>query len=326
MTNEHTQSTGNDPLDLAALGQTWNPPNEVDTAPEVADVIGEAPWWAARGLLYIILGFLAVALIWAYFGKIDIVVESRGALVPEGAVRPVQAVGGGMVQYVFVREGDRVERGQPLIQVEATESRTRLVKLREELIASREQLRQLRAAKGPIAETLEQENRISRLQSEITAAEFGLKQTTILAPVSGVITTLTSRGAGIVLQPGQQVATIAPSGARLVVEAQLANKDIAFVEKGLRAKIKLDAFPFQDYGILGGRIIDVSPDAVSGKESESFYKVTIALDQTSVVARGKSIPLRPGLTLMAEIVTERKSILNLFLEPFQQLKSKAGGA
>lgn len=308
-------------LDLAALGKAWTPPPGMDTSPEVSDVIAEMPWWAARGLLHIIVGFIIVALVWAGLSIVDVIVESRGALVPEGYVKPVQAAGAGVVQYVFVREGDAVERGQPLVQLDATEMRTRLGKLREELTTSQMQLRQL-LAKGPVGQTLEQENRIARLQSEITAAELSLQHTTITAPVGGQITTLEVRSAGAVMQPGQTVATIAPAGARLVVEAQVPNKDIAFVEKGLPAKLKFDAFPFQDYGSVEGTVIEVSPDAQFDKELGSFYKVKIAPQQTEIAAKGKRVPLRPGLTLSAEIITERKSILSLILEPFRKLKSE----
>jgi len=317
------QAKDTQPLDLAALGQTWTPPPQaLDLTPEVSDVLADMPWWAARGLLYLIVGFLIVALLWAHFSVVDVIIESRGTLVPEGYGRPVQAVGGGLVQYVLVREGEAVERGQALMQLDATESRTRLNKLREELAISQEQLRQLRALKGPVAETLEQENRLTRLQSEMTALELSLKYTTITAPTSGVVTTLDVRSAGTVLQAGQRIATLAPAGARLVVEAQVPNKDIAFVEKGLPAKLKFDAFPFQDYGIVSGTIVEVAPDAQPGKEAGSFYKVMIAPEQTGMVAKGKTIPLRPGLTLTAEIVTERKSILNLILEPFRKLVSE----
>jgi len=313
-------------LDLAALGQTWAPPPvAVDSSPEVSDVIAEVPWWAARGLLYIILGFLAVALLWAHWSVIDVVVETRGTLVPEGYVRPVQASASGFVQYVLVREGDAVERGQALVQLDATELRARLHKLREEFVTSQEQLRQLRSVKGPVAETLDQENRLARLQSEIAAAELGLQSTTITAPASGVITTLEVRGAGAVIQSGQKIATLTPAGVRLLAEAQVPNKDIAFIERGMPVKLKFDAFPFQDYGILSGTIVEVAPDAQAGKESGSFYKVMIAPVETSFVAQGKTFPLRSGLTLTAEIVTERKTVLNLILAPFRQFKSEGGG-
>jgi hypothetical protein len=119
-----------------------------------------------------------------------------------------------------------------------------------------------------------------------------------------------------VLQSGQTVATIAPDGARLVVEAQLLNKDIAFIEKGLPAKLKFDAFPFQNYGVVEGTVIDVSPDAQVDKEFGSFYKVTIAPKTTGIIAKGKTVPLRPGLAVSAEIVTDRKSILVCYLNRF----------
>src|SRR5438309_3160925 len=132
-----------EPIDLAALGKTYTPPQQLDTSPEVSDVIAKLPWWAARSLLYIIVSFIVVALIWAGFSKVDVVAESRGTLVPEGYVKPVQVAGGGIVQNIFVREGETVERGQALIQLDSTEMRTRLAKLREELTTSESQLRQL---------------------------------------------------------------------------------------------------------------------------------------------------------------------------------------
>lgn len=317
-----TENKEQDSVDLSALGKDYAPPRELDTSPEVSDVIARLPWWAARSLIYIIVSFVLVALLWAGLSKVDVVVEARGSLVPEGYVKPVQAIGGGVVQNVFVREGETVSRGQPIIQLEATEVRARLNKLREELITSEAQLRQLMVSR-PVTETLEQQNRLTRLQGEIAAAEVSLQHTTITAPFSGLITTIEARSTGEVLQPGQTIATIFPAGARLMVEARLGNKDVAFIEKGLPAKLKFDAFPFQDYGAIGGTVIEVSSDARIDKQEGSYYLVTIAPQQTEVTARGKRLPLRPGLAVTAEIVTERKSVLSLLLEPFRQLKGEA---
>jgi multidrug efflux pump subunit AcrA (membrane-fusion protein) len=312
-------------VDLAELGKSYTPPIHLDTTPEVSDVIAEMPWWAARGLVYIIAGFVVVAFIWSSLSMVDIVTESRGTLMPEGYVKPVQAPGAGVVQAVFVKEGETIEGGKEIVQLDASEIRTRLTKLREELTTNQTQLRQVMATR-PVSEALEQQNRIARLQSEIAAAELSLRHTTITAPVSGVITSLDVHSIGVVLTPGQTIASIAPAGARLVVEAQVPNKDIAFIEKGLPAKLKFDAFPFQDYGTVDGTVIEVSPDAQQDKSLGSFYKVTIAPRQAQIAAKGKILPLRPGLALTAEIITERKSILSLILAPFRELKGKIGGA
>jgi multidrug efflux pump subunit AcrA (membrane-fusion protein) len=317
------ESNAEGTVDLAAIGRAYTPPQTLDTSPEVSDVIARMPWWASRGLVYIIIGFVIVAFLWAAFSKIDVVAESRGTLVPEGYVKPVQAAGAGIVQTVLAREGDTVELGQPLIQLDATEMRTRLNKLREELTTSEAELRQFMVNK-PVADTMEQQNRITRLQTDIAAAQFALQHTTITAPVAGTLTAMEVRSTGAVLQAGQVIATISPRGARLLVEAHVPNKDIAFIEKGLLAKLKFDAFPFQDYGIVDGAVIEVSPDAQTDKDSSSFYKVMIAPRQTEISAKGKSVALRPGLVLTAEIITERKTVLNLILEPFRQLKSQSG--
>lgn len=305
-------------VDLAALGRAYMPPQTADTAPEVSDVIAEMPWWASRGLLYLIVAFIIAALLWAHFSVVDITVEARGAFVPEGYVKPVQAIGGGVVQAVFVREGDTVERGQALVQLDPVELRSRLVKLREEITTSKLMLQRMRV-QSPVNETLEQENRIAQLESNAAALEINLQQTTITAPERGVVTTLDVRGHGAVLQAGQKIAEIVPAGTRLLAEVRVPNRDIAFIEPGLPVKLKLDPFPHQDYGIVQGTIIYVSPDAQTDEQLGSYYKVVIAPEQSSITAKGRSIPLRPGVALSADIVTERKSILNLILAPFSRI-------
>lgn len=314
--NDSTES-----LDLAALGKSWTPP-DADASPEVSDVIAEVPWWAARGLLYIIVLFIIAALVWANFSMVDVTVAARGALVPEGNVRPVQAAGAGIVQRVFVREGDTVVRGQPLVQLDATELRTRLNRLRDELASSQQQLRRLRTT-GPVTETLEQESRIARLESEIAAVEITLRQTTVTATTGGVVTTLDVRSAGAVLEAGQRIATIAPAGARLVIEALVPNRDITFIERGTPAILKFDAFPYQDYGTIPGAVIEISPDAIADEQLGSVYRVTIAPERYEILVRGRNMPLRPGLALTAEIVTERRSILEMILEPFRSVRGEA---
>lgn len=320
-TPPQTEDANDDAVDLAALGKSYAPPQGPDTSPEVSDVIATLPWWAARGLLYLVVGFVASALAWASLSKVDVVVEARGALVPEGYVKPVQSAGSGTVQGVLVREGETVVRGQPLVQLDAAEMRALHARLREELQTSERQLRQLMVSR-PVNETLEQQNRIARLQSEIAAAENALRYTTITAPFAGVVTSMEVRGRGAVLQAGQTVASIAPADAPLVVEARVSNKDIAFVEPGLAVKLKLDAFPFQEYGVVEGTVSAVAPDALTNEDGSSFYKVLITPRQTSISAKGKAVPLRPGLALSAEIITERKSILSLLFEPFRKLKGE----
>jgi len=306
-------------VDLEFTDHTWLPDN-VHTAPEVAEVIAKLPWWAVQSLLYIIVTFILVAFAWASLARVDVVAVANGIVIPQGNIKPIQPASSGVVQNVFVKEGDRVGVGDALIQLDAAEMRTRLFKLRQELEVDQSQLR-LMMVNRPISDTLEQRNRIARLQTDISAAEKMLRHTTITSPAKGIITTLNVRGPGEVIQQGQTVAMIAPSDVPLVVEALLADKDIAFVQKGLPAKLKFEAFPFQDYGVVEGTVIDVSPDATN-KDSVNYYKVTIAPNKTWISTGGKDVMLRPGLSVSAEIITDRRTVVSLLLEPVRRFKSE----
>lgn len=320
------QTSVGEPLDLAALGKTWTPPQAADSTPEVSEILAEMPWWAARGLLYIVVAFVLTGIAWAHFSVLDIVSEARGTLMPEGYARKVEAQTDGVVQYILVREGDAVEADEALVQLDPVEARVRRDNARQELNTLGEQLRQLRAFGAPVVETLEKENAVARLESEIASLDLALARSTIRSPVAGVVTTLEVRTQGAVVESGDPVATIAPAGARLVVEGKMPNQQIAFVRKGLPAKLKFDAFPFQDYGAVPGTVIDVSPDAQSDEKLGSVYKVTVAPDRPVIAAHGREYPLRPGLAATIEVVTERKSVLSLFLAPFKKMKGDVGNA
>ena len=126
------------------------------------------------------------------------------------------------------------------------------------------------------------------------------------------------------------MATLVPANVPLVVDARVANKDVAFLVPGLPAKLKFDAFPYQDYGTIAGVVQTVGPeaDAASGGNTASggfTFPVTIVPAQTTIQARGNRILLRPGLTLTVEVVTERKRVLSLLLEPITNLRGDRGG-
>src|SRR5262249_3743656 len=158
----------------------------VQTSPEVAEVIENLPWWAVRSTLYVISAFILVGLVWMSFAKVDVVAVASGSIIPLGNIKSVQPASSGVVESVFVKEGDKVEVGDALIQLDATEMRTRVYKLRQELETSKSQLR-LMMVNRPIGDTLEQQNRIARLQTEISEAERMLRHTTITSPASGIV-------------------------------------------------------------------------------------------------------------------------------------------
>jgi multidrug efflux pump subunit AcrA (membrane-fusion protein) len=294
----------------------------LDLTPEVADLLTEAPGWAARGLVYLAVIFAIGALAWARLSVIDIVVEARGTVVPEGYVQHIQVETDGVVRNIPVREGATVRRGDTLFVLDVRDLRTRASYLHAELANSEEQLRQELVMRGATGDSLERQNRITRLRDELVAIERAIAKGAITAPVDGTITALDVMHAGTVIRAGQAVAAIAPADAPLIVDAQVPNARIGFVAKGLPVKIKLDAFPFQDYGSMSGTIVDISADARSKDQQASFYRVLIAPHHGELTAHGKKLRLRPGLSLTAEIVTQRKTVLDILLAPVRKLRAE----
>jgi hemolysin D len=161
------------------------------------------------------------------------------------------------------------------------------------------------------------------------------------APVSGLVQKVDATTVGQVVTPAQSLVTIVPDGTPLIVEATVTNEDIGYVKVGQPVEVKVDTFPFQKYGSLKGTLLSVSPDAEdksaasrdtdtrtgasrSGESTRSaadnqnagyVYKVRIRTDQSRFVVDGEARPVQSGMTVQADITTDRRRVIEFFLSP-----------
>jgi len=162
--------------------------------------------------------------------------------------------------------------------------------------------------------------KIQQNDKQLVQARAELDQLTLRAPANGVVSTLNVRKGGEVVQPGQTVAEIAPHGAPLILVAALPTREAGFVKVGDRAQIKFDAYPFQDYGIVSGKVTAISPDAKNDERLGAVYRVEIALDRSPLANNHPAVHLKAGQTATAEIVIRQKRIAEILLEPIRKLK------
>lgn len=168
-----------------------------------------------------------------------------------------------------------------------------------------------------------------RVQQE-TSGELLVK-----APVSGLVASrLVEPGQAV--QAGQPLLSLLPRGSTLEAQLLVPSRAIGFVEPGNMVLLRYQAYPYQKFGHHVGRVVRVSRSAVnpgessalagSGQATEPYYRVLVALDEQAVTAYGKPEPLRPGMVLEADILSERRKLYEWLLEPLYSLRGTFGAS
>ncbi len=436
-------------------------PLDLDWSSATHDTLNTLPKLWSRGLLYLTLIFTAVLLPWAALSEVDEVGTAQGRLEPRGNTIRLDAPVAGTVATISVKEGQPIQKGQPLmalqsdivnadlqqaqvklegllnrgtqliavksqlensfstaqlqVKAQAVSQQATIDKVKKQQTSLQESLsliqnllekdqekiarlnelskqgavprsqaedaervmiqnnQQLQKTQTDIqqaeAEVQKQQSEYQRilrdgdlslsdktkqvkeLQSQIidTQSEAGQtknlikslqyqrQQRVLYSPANGTLFQLLIQQPGAVVQPGQAIAQIAPKTARLVFRAQIDNRETGFLKVGLPAKLKFDAYPFQDYGLIPGKVNWISPtstlapqptstasssssSSAAASNMQNRFTVEIELEQTTVQAKGNAIALKAGQTATAEIIIRRRRVLDLFLDPFRKLK------
>ena len=142
----------------------------------------------------------------------------------------------------------------------------------------------------------------------------------IVAPVSGIVTDLTSTQPGDKVQANTPLGGIAPSSSRSIVKVEIAENDRAFLREGLPVKLKFNAFPYQRYGVIRGTLEYVSPATkLASQTKQPVYEARVSLERDYYKVAETKYPLRYGMTAAVEIVVRERRLIDLALDPFRQI-------
>ena len=465
------------------LRESWRLQDEADAKarprtdheflPAALEIIEKPPSPGLRWLMLSLCALFTVALLWAFLGRIDVVATASGKVIPSGNVKLIQPMEIGSVRAIHVRNGEHVEAGQLLVELDPTlagadeaaassgllgaevtaarnaallshlngqqarfrappgtradvaatqadfvrtavaeyegeraslgqqraeqqavlagseaeiskleltlplidqqlEARQKLTdqgfysklklleyqQLRVEHVQNVQvqraaaakaraaianidaQMARLRGTFGrtAVAELSQSQERSGIAREEVTKSRRRAQFQRLTAPVSGTVQQLAISTVGGVVQPAQALMVIVPDGAVPIVEANIMNKDIGFIRVGQPVRIKLEAFPFTDYGIVPGVVETISRDAIDtslpgqaerddkGRPIQQglVYAARIRLARGTIRARGGEQVIGPGLAVQAEIRTGRRRIINYLLSPISRTIDEAG--
>jgi membrane fusion protein, hemolysin D len=159
------------------------------------------------------------------------------------------------------------------------------------------------------------ETTASRALQDVARARSQVRLLTLRAPVDGSVQQLTVHTVGGVVAAAQPLMLIVPRDDTIEVEGFIENKDIGYVREGQSAAVKIDAFDYTKYGMVHGRVVLVSKDAVDDEKRGPVYKTHVRLDSPSLLVDGHPVLLSPGMTVHAEIRTGTRRVIEYVLSP-----------
>lgn len=167
---------------------------------------------------------------------------------------------------------------------------------------------------------VENEKKIAEIDSQLKQAEQTLKYQEVHAPVEGTVFDLKASGAGYVATTSEPILKVVPRDA-LKVELFIPNKDIGFVKPGLPVDVRVDSFPFSEFGDLKGVVDSIGSDALPPTQERPFYSfpVKVRLDDTGgLKSNGRDLRLQSGMSVSANIKIRQRSIISIFVDGFTQ--------
>lgn len=164
---------------------------------------------------------------------------------------------------------------------------------------------------------------ISRIRETQTALQDRVKRTTLRSPVQGIVKRLYVNSIGGVVSPGNNVVEIVPQEDTLLIEIEIKPADIASVNIGQPARLKFTAYDFALHGSLEGEVLFISADTITNEDGESFYVVRIKPIKDYLGHESKPLPIKIGMTVEADIITSKKTILAFLTEPVHRGLDKA---
>lgn len=161
----------------------------------------------------------------------------------------------------------------------------------------------------------ESQKQIAQLSNQISETRLTLKYQAIRAPKDGVVFDLQPASPGYVVNNERPILKIVSSD-NLVARVFVPNRDIGFLKIDQKTKIRVDAFPYSEFGDLDGRIMSIGSDVLEPDQSYDYYRfpVTVELITKDLIYKGASLPLVSGMSVNAVVILRQRPVISIFTQ------------
>jgi hemolysin D len=160
--------------------------------------------------------------------------------------------------------------------------------------------------------------RLSEIEGQISQAEVTLKYQELRAPIAGTVFELKA-GLGYVANTNapESVLKIVPDD-QLVAKIFITNQDIGFVREGMPVDVRLDSFPFSEFGDIKGTLVWIGSDAIPPDQANPTYRfpAKVKIEKQAIQVNNRPINLQSGMSLSANIKIRDRTVISLFTDFF----------
>lgn len=181
------------------------------------------------------------------------------------------------------------------------------------------------------------ERRIAEVGQQLAEAE-ARREIVLTAPQSGTVTAI-QVGQGGSVKTAVPLLSIVPAGATLEAHLFSPSRAVGFVQAGQRVLLRYQAYPYQKFGHYEGRVVNIARSAVNPGElpsqlagltslygaTEPVYRIVVRPERQTVTAYGRPMPLQPGMQLEADVIIDRRRLIEWVFDPLYTLTGKWNG-
>lgn len=179
-------------------------------------------------------------------------------------------------------------------------------------------------------ELVSSESELAQARENMAMRADPVERAQIKAPMRGVVKNIRINTVGGVVQAGQDILEIVPLDDKLIVQAYISPKDVAFISTGQDALIKISAYDYALYGGLDGKVILISPDTLQDDRrpselnlnpDQAYYRILVETTGNNLTDKnGNILEITPGMTAQVDIKTGEKTIFQYLIKPITRMK------
>ncbi|NJL77652.1 MAG: HlyD family efflux transporter periplasmic adaptor subunit [Richelia sp. RM2_1_2] len=164
---------------------------------------------------------------------------------------------------------------------------------------------------------VENNKKIAETDSQISQTQMNLKYQEIKAPTSGTVFELKAKSPGFVASSTEPILKIVPND-KLLAKVFITNKDIGFVKEGMTVDVRIDSFPFSEFGDIKGKLVSIGSDALPPDQIYPFYRfpAKVELSSQQFLVSQRNIPLQSGMGVNANIKIRDRKVISIFTDMF----------